>query len=520
MTRAPADFSKRVRKLLGDYDAPDSPGLAIAVIEDGREIFSGTFGQANVNDSIPMRRDTVVRVGSQTKQFTVLLALMLEAEGKLSLSDPVQKHLPYVPLLEHEVTLRHLAENSSGYRDHLDAMIFSGLSLFTPSPPHRVRDLIARQDALNFKPGTALIYCNAGFVMLAEIVERIEGKPFAAVLKQRITDPLGMRDTALMPRDGTVMKRLAGHYSRRPEGWAQLGWGFDLGGEGGLVSTLDDMIVWQRNLDIPKVGTPAMHARMRTPATFANGTASYYGLGLVTDTYRGRRAVGHGGGVAGARSESTRFVDDGLGIVIIANHDQIAPFCMARRIADIYFGDADPTPTPLVPGRYREVGGADVFAIAEQNGSKTFVSAGGAATLDFAHPGGAKPERAVTDLVLRPGAEGTIEALFCGTPRRYRPLASGAAAARSLARRYRNAAQNIDVEIAGDRREGHLRLRSDFGVLESPIVAIDEDLWLMLQPSADFRPGAMWSAVLRATADGFELNAERLKRLVFRSTDG
>ncbi|HQZ11878.1 MAG TPA: serine hydrolase domain-containing protein [Devosia sp.] len=515
MTRAPADFARRVDRLLSAYGSADGPGLAVAILEDGKEIFSATYGQANINDSIPMARDTIMRIGSQTKQFTVLLALMLEAEGKLRMSDPVQKHLPHIPKLRHEVTLEHLASNTSGWRDHLDAMTYAGLSIFTPTSPQTVRDIIARQDDLNFEPGTALIYCNAGFIMLADVIESIEGKPFGTVLKERITEPLGMHDTSLMVRDGTVMKRLAAHYSRRPDGWANLGWGFGLGGEGGMVSTLNDLIVWQRNLDAPKVGTPEMYARMSTPGVFKNGTQGYYGLGLVTDTYRGRRAVGHGGGVAGARSESTRYIDDGLGIIIAANHDQLGGFVVARRVADIYFEHTPPAPIRFNPGRYREVGGADVIAISDSGDTQLFASSGGTSSFDYAHPGGAKPERTVVDLVLVPNENGTIDARFCGTPRVYRPLADGAAAAKPLAGRYRNAAQDMEVVIDGDNRKGTLRLNSPNGVLISPVVAADDDLWLMLEPMADFRPGAAWSAVLQVTPDGFELNSERVRHLAF-----
>lgn len=514
MTRGPADFNTRVESLFSGYDAPDSPGVVVAVLEDGKEIFSGTYGQANINNSVPMARDTIIRIGSQTKQFTVLLALMLEAEGKLKMSDPVQDYLPYVPRFDQEVTLHHLAQNTSGFRDHLEAMIFSGMSIFTPSTRQTGRDVIARQDALNFAPGAAMTYCNAGFFMLSEIIEQIEGKTFYEVLKERVTGPLGMSDTALLPRDGAVRKRLAAHYTKRPEGWANLGWGLDLGGEGGMISTLADMIVWQQNLDTPRVGTSEMYERMQTPCIFANGATGYYGLGLVTDTYRGRRAVGHGGTVAGGKSESTRFIDDGFGVVIIANHDQIAPFSLGRRIADIYFGDGQATPIAFAAGRYREVGGPDVIEIVDKEGCQSFLSAGGAIALDFSHAGGAKPERAITDLELTPTADGNIEAKFCGTPRTYRPLPSEPAS-KSLTGRYRNNAQKIEVEIAGEEKNGTFVLRSDLGALTAPLVAVDEDLWLLLPPDTGLRPGGAWSGMLQITEQGFELNSERMKRLAF-----
>lgn len=511
MTRSHADFAKRVDALFSEFSGPEMPGAVVAVTENGREIFASTYGLANINDGIPMGRKTIMRIGSQSKQFTVLLILMLEAEGKLSLEDDVQKHLPYVPRLEYPVTLKQLASNTSGYRDFLEAMFVSGRSIYTPSDRQTIREIIARQDALNFKPGSAMIYSNSGFFMLYEIIEQIEGATFSEVLRKRITGPLGMCHTSLMLRDGSVMKRLAAHYTKRAEGWAHLGWGIEEDGGGGIVSTLDDMVAWQQNLIDPKVGTAEMYQRMATPCVFDNGATGFYGLGLVTDVYRGRRAVGHGGGVAGGRSESMRFIDDGLGIVIIANNDQIAAFAVARRIADIYFGTAAPTPIELALGRYRQEGGHDVFEIVAKDGVPTFLSSGCVKGFDFGHPGGAKPERAITDLVLSPRPDGKVDGTFCGTPRVYAQLGADAKATAPLAGRYVNKAQGLKVEIEGDAQRGMFRLRSDLGAMNDPIVAADSDLWFLLQPDTDLP----WTATLSVTVDGFEMNTDRVKKLCF-----
>ncbi|RVC47295.1 class A beta-lactamase-related serine hydrolase [Mesorhizobium sp. M4A.F.Ca.ET.090.04.2.1] len=511
MSMSHADFAKRVDALFSEFSGPEMPGAVVAVTENGREIFANAYGLANINDDVPMGRKTIMRIGSQSKQFTVLLVLMLEAEGKLNLEDEVQKHLPYVPRFEYPLTLRQLASNTSGYRDYMEVMVFSGLSWFAPSDRQTIREIIARQDELDFKPGSAMIYSNSGFFMLYEIIEQIEGATFNEVLRNRVTGPLGMYDTSLMVRDGSVMKRLAAHYTKRAEGWAHLGWGIEEDGGGGIVSTLDDMVIWQQNLINPKIGTAEMYERMATPCVFDNGATGFYGLGLVTDVYRGRRAVGHGGGVAGGKSQSMRFVDHGLGIVIIANNDQIAAFKVARRIADIYFGTTAPAQLELAPGHYRQEGGPDVFEIVVKNGVPTFLSSSGVTGFDFAHPGGAKPERGITDLVLSPRPDGKLDGMFCGAPRVYAPLAADGKAAVPLAGRYANKAQGLEVEIEGDSQRGIFRLRSDLGAMNAPIVAADSDLWFLLQPETDLP----WRATLNVIVDGFELNTDWVKNLRF-----
>jgi hypothetical protein len=422
------------------------------------------------------------------------------------------------------VTLRHLASNSSGHRDFLEAMMFSGLSIFAPSNRQTGRDLIAAQDDLNFAPGEAMLYSNTGFFLLSEIIEKIEDAPFNDVLKKRITGPLGMADTRLMWRDSEVQQRLATHYTRQADGtWQHLTWGFMLGGEGGMISTLDDMLIWQANLWNPQVGTPALFERMGTPARYANGKMSPYGLGLMAGDYRGRRTVGHGGTVAGGKSESVRFVDDGLGIVIIANNDTAATFSLARRIADSYFGDStgaarDAELAPLAPyvGLYRQDGGEDLFEIVVQDGKPSFVNAGGPAPLEPLGENRFKPERGITDLVLSPRSDGAIGAEWCGAPRSYHRVDCRAAfEPLAIAGRYANASLRLDVEVSrSESGRSTYALRSHIGALRGVLTPIEPDLFLLTAgDETGARPGRPWMASIKVDSEGLILNSERTRRL-------
>ncbi len=518
------DLRAAVDSLFTPVTVPDSPGAVVAVTQNGQEILSGAYGLANINHAVPLDRKSIIRIGSQTKQFTVLLILMLEAEGKLSLEDEVQVHMPWVPRLSHPVTLRHLASNSSGHRDFLEAMMFSGLSIFAPSSRQTGRDLIAAQDDLNFVPGEAMLYSNTGFFLLSEIIEKIEDAPFNDVLKRRITGPLGMVDTRLMWRDSEVQSRLATHYTRQPDGsWQHLTWGFMLGGEGGMISTLDDMLIWQANLWNPQVGTPALFQRMATPARYANGKVSPYGLGLMVGDYRGRRNVGHGGTVAGGKSESVRFVDDGLGIVIIANNDAAATYSLARRIADSYFGDSTGTArdtelAPLAPyaGLYRQDGGEDLFEIVVQDSKPSFVNAGGPAPLEHLGSNRFKPERGITDLVLSPRPDGSIDAEWCGVPRSYHQVDRSAAfEPRPIAGRYANASLGLDVEVTGPvNGPSAYALRSRIGAMQGILTPIEPELFLLTAgDETGFRPGRPWMASIKIDGEGLILNSERTRRL-------
>lgn len=511
----PTGFASEIDRLLSDFQQPGSPGVALAITQDGEEVLTRIHGLASINHGVALDRHSILRIASQTKQFTVLLVLMLEAEGKLRLSDPVRDHLDFVPRHLPAFTIAQCCANTGGFRDHLEGLLVSGRLLSTPADRALARDWMRRQEALNFTPGSALLYSNAGFVMLSDIIEQIEGKSFAAVLEERITGPLGMRDTAILARDGTAGPRLAARYTKMRDGWSDMGWGLELSGEGAMVSSLNDMVLWQQNLIRPRIGTPAMFERMASPFVFNNGADSVYGLGFVTETYRGRRAIGHGGFVAGCKSESMRFVDDGLGIVILSNCDQIAPYSLAHRIADAWFADPAPAPIAFRPGRYRQEGGVDMFGIVEKAGVARFEHIGGLADFDFTYPTGAKPELATKALSLRPREDGRIDAIFCGEPRVYAPLPPAATAGRPLAGRYVNAMQGMTVEIAGDRRNGTFELRSPFGVVAAELVALDHECWLLRGFRSEIHPGEPWNAVLRATETGFEFTADRVKRLHF-----
>jgi len=261
----------------------ESPGAVVAVTRNGREILRACYGMADIAHGVPLDARSVIRIGSQSKQFTVLMTLMLAAEGKLSLDDEVNRYLPWLPKYPAPVTLRHVATNTSGLREFLEVLALAGIPITSESSRETARRIIARHAEFNFPPGEAMIYCNTGFFLLSEIIEEVSGRTFNELLAERITGPLGMTDTRLMPRDSQILPRLAVHHTRGPDGnWHRAHWGVVLGGEGGMVSTLEDMLIWQANLANPKVGTVEMHRAMATPCPRPTACNSPCGVTLRT----------------------------------------------------------------------------------------------------------------------------------------------------------------------------------------------------------------------------------------------
>jgi D-aminopeptidase len=329
-------------KLFAGYGGSDRPGCTVAIVHDGKTLLRKGYGMASVDLGVPNTPETVIRIGSQTKQLAVFLAFLLIKEGKLGYDDEVLKYHTDLPDYGVPVKISHVMTNVSGMREFLDMIALSGADARSPISADEVSKLMRGQPDLNFKPGDRLMYCNTGFRLLSEIVEKVGGESMEDLLRKRIFEPLGMANSRLMRLDDEIVPGLATHHLQQPDGSYKKGrWGVPVAGEGSAVSTVDDMLVWAANMvsDKPKVGTPEIFKKMQTPPKFNSGRTSIYAHGLQSAPWRGVHGIGHGGGVPGGRSGTYQFPEHKLAIAILGNVDNIAPYTLSRKIADIVLGD-------------------------------------------------------------------------------------------------------------------------------------------------------------------------------------
>ncbi len=497
--------------LFAQYDRSDAPGAVVAVTRHGQEIHAGAYGMASIAHQVPLDRRSVIRIGSQTKQFTVLLALILEQAGKLSMDHEVHRYAPWLAPTPQPITLAHLARNTSGLRDFLEMLTWSGLGLAAPSTRQAARDLISRHAETNFAPGSAMIYCNTGFFLLSEIIEEVSGRSFNELLEGHLTARLGMADSTLVGRDDTILPRLADMHLRTGE-WQTARWGLVLGGEGGMVSTADDMLKWQAMLAHPPSDLAPLLKRMEAPVAYTNGTMATYAMGLVRAPYRGQTTISHGGGVAGGKSESMRFLESGLGVVLLANLDDFAPHPLGRRIMDIVL---EPEIGPRPPledlaahaGLWRENDGDDLLALAA---GPTLLTSGGPVSLDQPAPGVFTAERPTLDLRFSTPVGNTMQANFCGRPTSYRKLGPAPAASLAgLAGDYANPTLGLSAHLSPD---GALAIRSDIGGARYQVTWADRDLLLLHAPAGP-TPGRPFVATLRLVDGGMVLTTDRTRGL-------
>lgn len=316
-------LSKAAQSVVARLDRAHAPGAAIGIVRGTRTVWRGAFGLANLELGVKLAPETVMTVASVTKQFTCLALHMLAAEGRIDLDGEALPGVAY----------QHLMRNVSGLPDLMETYTLGGGDLSVPVPRAALLDLVKRQTARNFAPGTDFNYCNTNFALLQEAAERIEDRPFAEILARRILAPARMTSARLGTRQDEIIPGMANGYFARESGYARAIDAWPGGGEGGLRASLDDMIAWAKNWCTRAVGGDFLDAMAR-PLPFANGTASFYACGLQALPWRGLDTVGHGGLMPGFLTEFCRVPAEDLTVIVIANSDRFQPWLVAREIFD------------------------------------------------------------------------------------------------------------------------------------------------------------------------------------------
>ncbi len=341
------DRLNRIDALFADWARDKQPGASLAVVSKGEVVLKKSYGLADLEHNVPLSSSSAFYICSITKQFACTALLMLEADGKLSLEDEVQKYLPELPRFEQKLTIRHLLNNTSGLRDELTLMLFSGIGFEQAISRDDLFDLVTRQKTLDFAPATRYRYSNSNFMLAAVITERASGEDYRAFLSKRIFKPLGMNSTRLCDDNSQLIPNIARPYSRSASGnWHRNLALVELSGDGGILSTVDDMLIWQANYRQNRLPLPNLMEKLSTRGRMVNGHSITYALGLRTPEYRGRRAYMHGGGWPGYTHELVHFVDDDLGILLFTNRDDTRSTFLTRQIADIWLGIEKPAPRP------------------------------------------------------------------------------------------------------------------------------------------------------------------------------
>jgi CubicO group peptidase (beta-lactamase class C family) len=336
--------------LFASWAGTDSPGCSVGIILDGDLIFTRGYGSANLDYGVPLEESSVFYIASTSKQFTAAAIARLALDGRLSLDDEVQDYIPELPRYEWPVRIRHLVHHTSGLRDYLTLMTLAGQSFEDYWDNASGLVLLERQKALNFEPGSEFLYSNSGYIVLAEIVERVTGQTLQEYTWEEFFSPLEMSATQWGEDLAAVIPNRVVSYSPRDGGTLRT-WlkNFHGKGDGNLLTTVENLAQWDRIFYEDSGNWAELTDLTLTRGTLNDGTAQDYAFGLGHGEYRDLETVSHGGGMLGFRTQFLRFPRERFSVICLCNLGSINASRLSNRLADIWLFESDAPPAEGQP---------------------------------------------------------------------------------------------------------------------------------------------------------------------------
>lgn len=337
----PTANEQKVDRLFSQYTTKDSPGAAIVIVKDGKIILKKEYGMADLENDIPITSSTVFHIGSVSKQFTGYSILLLEQQGKLNLNDDIRKYLPELPGFTSKITIRHLLNHTSGLRDNESLFALCGISTADTYSNDNSMELVKHQRELNFNPGNEIAYCNTGFILAAEIIERITGKTLRDWTTKNIFQPLGMTNTQFNDDNTRIIKHFAPSYWEPDRTLLAKGiLNSSNVGSTGIITTTDDIAKWLIHFGDPKVGGKTTMNKLLTDTCFTNnGELVDYSYGIAVTKHEGIKVNFHSGSDAGYKAFNAYFPEYNFGVAVLSNFLSINAEELGFKIADIYLED-------------------------------------------------------------------------------------------------------------------------------------------------------------------------------------
>ena len=320
-----ADRRSGVDTLLAPF-APDQPSVSVAIIEDGKPV-EVSRGLANLETRAPATATTNYRLASLTKQFTASAILLLAQDGKLRLDQTLDQWLPQFPSYSKSITIRHLLTHTGGLWDYEDAIPAGQITQFKDAAAVQFS---ATHATPAFAAGAKFRYSNTGYAALAEIVAKASGMRFSQFLKNRVFDPLGMKSTVAYEEGLNRVANRAFGYSGQKLTDQDLT--SAVLGDGGIYSSIDDLIRWNAALDSGRL----LPRAVLDESTTAGPLTTQYGYGWFVDPYRGLRRHWHAGETIGFRTAIQRFPDRKLTVIVLSNRGNLDARKLSLDLADLY----------------------------------------------------------------------------------------------------------------------------------------------------------------------------------------
>ena len=338
----PSDRAQSIMETaLEQFESPAGPGCVAAVQNGDRHLTRRAAGLASLEFKVPLSSSTPLHVGSIAKQFIATIAFILHEQGDLDLDAPVTSLVPELPQRFRLVTGRHLLTHTSGLRDHLQAAHHAGAGLNEPLSRDETLALLARQSRLDFPPGADASYSNSNYFLLRIMIERAAGETVGEVARRLIFEPLGMRSSRFL-NDGleVVPGRARGYRDAGDEGYRLHE---PAPGVGGMLTTLDDLLLWAKHLRRMQVADDPLLAKITAPAHLLDGRTTKEAAGLRVDVRFDRRVVEHNGSNRGFNAYFGWYPDEDVFVVVMCNVRQARATSLAHEISAAAFNEELPS---------------------------------------------------------------------------------------------------------------------------------------------------------------------------------
>ncbi len=378
-----------VDKVFARWNSTSLPGCTVGVSREGRPILTRAYGMADLEHGIANRPDSIIEGGSLSKQFTAASVLLLVQQGKVGLDDPARKYLPELPDFGTALTVRHMLTHTSGLRDWGSIEGIVGWPRTSRAYTHaHVLDLVSRQKALNFPPGSAYSYSNTGYNLAAILVSRVSGRSFADFTREMLFEPLGMTRTSWRDDFTRVVRDRSIAYDVSPGGGVTMDMPFEnVHGNGGLLTTVGDLLKWNENAVHAKVGGRGLVDLQRETMRLTSGERIEYAFGLRVSSWKGVPEVAHSGSTAGYRAWLGQYPTKQLSVAVLCNAGNAPGTTLGHQVADLFLDSKTASVAESAPavseeqlreiaGLYRDRRRNDVMTIELQGNGLRVAGAG------------------------------------------------------------------------------------------------------------------------------------------------
>lgn len=339
--------------LFSEFDRTTGPGCAVGVGRRGELLFSSGYGMANLDYGIPITPRSRFFIASVSKQFTAASLWMLEQEELLDLDEDLRDVLPEMADMPAPFTARQILHHISGLRDLYDLLALADVGLDPHYSVHQTLELIARQQELNFDPGSAYSYSNSAYFLASILVERLTGRALDDYAREHLFLPSDMASTHFHDDTGRIVPDRVTSYRPYGEGYGRfIRDNLDRTGARGLVTTVEDLIRWEGNFYENRTSLEQFVEKMTTPGSLTNGETIDYASGLRLGTYNGLETVSHGGNYMGFKTHFLRFPTEELAVAVFCNGSSISPSGYAYDVAELWLEEQMNTYTDPMTGTF------------------------------------------------------------------------------------------------------------------------------------------------------------------------